>query len=166
VLRLLAPFDLRPLLADPYVTAADAAELGAELVELPDLFRRSDVVSVHAPALPETRGLVSAALLALLPDGATLINTARGALIDEYALIAQLRTGRISAVLDVTEPEPPAVDSPLWQLPNVLLTPHAAGALGTELFRLGTCAADELARFAAGEPLAFAVDPSRLAVLA
>jgi len=166
VLRLLAPFDLHPLLADPYLTAADAAELGAELVELPELFRRSDVVSVHAPALPETRGMIDATLLAMLPDGATLINTARGSLIDEGALMAHLRTGRISAILDVTEPEPPAADSPLWDLPNVLLTPHAAGAVGTELARLGATAVDELTRFAAGEPLAFPVDPARLAVMA
>ena len=166
VLRLLAPFDLHPLVADPYLTAADAAGLGAELVELPELCRRSDVVSVHAPALPATRGMIDATLLALLPDGATLINTARGCIVDEPALLAHLRTGRISAILDVTEPEPPAADSPLWDLPNVLLTPHAAGAVGTELARLGAAAVDELTRFAAGEPLAFPVDPARLAVLA
>jgi phosphoglycerate dehydrogenase-like enzyme len=166
VLRLLAPFDLHPLLADPYLTAADAAELGAELVELPELFRRSDVVSVHAPALPATRGMIDATLLAMLPDGSTLINTARGSLVDEHALVANLRTGRISAVLDVTEPELPAADSPLWDLPNVLLTPHAAGAVGTELARLGATAVDELTRFAAGEPLAHPVDPARLAVTA
>ncbi|HEX4723682.1 MAG TPA: hydroxyacid dehydrogenase [Pseudonocardiaceae bacterium] len=166
VLRLLAPFDLHVLLTDPYVTAAEAADLGAELVELPELFRRGDIVTVHAPAIPETRGLVDAALLALLADGATLINTARGAVVDQDALLAHLRTGRISAVLDVTEPEVPPADSPLWQLPNVLLTPHAAGAAGTELSRLGACAVDELGRFAAGEPLAFAVELAQLAVMA
>jgi phosphoglycerate dehydrogenase-like enzyme len=154
VLRLLTSFDLRLLLADPDVTAAEAAELGAELVDLPVLFERSDVISLHTP---ETRGLVSAVLLAAMPDGATLINTSGGALIDHEALLRHLRAGRISAVLDVTEPDLPAAGSPLWDLPNVLLTPHAAGALGTELARLGACAVDELARFAAGEPLAFAV---------
>jgi phosphoglycerate dehydrogenase-like enzyme len=164
VLRLLTSFDLRLLLADPYVTEADAAELGAAHVDLPALFQRSDVISLHTSVRPETRGLVSAALLAAMPDGATLINTSGGALIDHDALLRHLRTGRISAVLDVTEPDLPAADSPLWDLPNVLLTPHAAGALGTELARLGECAVDELARLAAGEPLAFAV--SRLALLA
>lgn len=157
VLRLLTSFDLHALLADPYVTAADAAELGAELVDLPALFERSDVISLHAPVRPDTRGLVGGALLAVMPDGATLINTSGGALIDHGALLRHLRTGRISAVLDVTEPDLPAADSPLWDLPNVLLTPHAAGALGTELARLGQCAVDEVARLAAGEPLAFGV---------
>jgi phosphoglycerate dehydrogenase-like enzyme len=161
VLRLLSSFDLRLLLADPDVTEADAAELGAERVDLPALFERSNVISLHAP---ETRGLVSAELLAAMPDGATLINTSGGAMIDHDALLRHLRTGRISAVLDVTEPDLPAADSPLWDLPNVLLTPHAAGALGTELARLGECAVDEVARLAAGEPLAFAV--SSLASLA
>jgi phosphoglycerate dehydrogenase-like enzyme len=166
VLALLAPFDLRLLLADPYVSDAEAVELGAEHVELTELCTRSDVVSVHAPSLPETRGMISAALLAALPDGATLINTSRGALVDQDALVAELATGRISAVLDVTEPEVPPADSPLWDLPTVLLTPHAAGALGTELARLGACAADEVARFATGRPLRCAVDPARLALLA
>jgi phosphoglycerate dehydrogenase-like enzyme len=155
VLRLLTSFDLHLLLADPDVTDADAAELGAERVDLPVLFKRSNVISLHAP---ETRGLVTAELLAAMPDGSTLINTSGGALIDHDALLRHLRTGRISAVLDVTEPDLPAADSPLWDLPNVLLTPHAAGALGTELARLGECAVDEVARLAAGEPLAFAVD--------
>ncbi|HYS38168.1 MAG TPA: hydroxyacid dehydrogenase [Pseudonocardiaceae bacterium] len=159
VLRLLTSFDLHLLLADPDVTDADAAELGAERVDLPVLFQRSNVISLHAP---ETRGLVSAELLAAMPDGATLINTSGGALIDHDALLRHLRTGRISAVLDVTEPDLPAADSPLWDLPNVLLTPHAAGALGTELARLGECAVDEVARLAAGEPLAFAVDSASL----
>jgi phosphoglycerate dehydrogenase-like enzyme len=166
LLRLLTAFDVHPLLTDPYVTADEAAALGAELVELPELFRRGDVVTIHAPALPETHGLVGATLLAELRDGATLINTSRGSLVDETALIAHLGRGRISAILDVTEPEVPAADSPLWDLPNVLLTPHAAGALGTELGRLGACAVDELTRFAAGQPLTYAIDPNQLAVLA
>lgn len=163
VLRLLTRYDLPVLLADPFVTTAEAAELGAELVDIADLFARSDVVSVHAPALPGTRGLVSAKLLAALPNGATLVNTSRGSLVDETALVRELTTGRISAVLDVTDPEVPPPDSPLWDLPNVLLTPHAAGAVGNELARLGGAAVDELARFGAGRPLRHAVDPVRLA---
>jgi phosphoglycerate dehydrogenase-like enzyme len=124
VVRLLAPFDLHVLLADPDMTDAGVAELGAEHVDLPVLFQRSSVISLHAPATP---GLVGAELLAAMPDGATLINTSSAAMIDHDALLRHLRTGRISAVLDVTEPDLPPADSQLWDLPNVLLTPHAAG---------------------------------------
>lgn len=166
VLRLLAPFDLPVLLADPFVTSAEAAALGAEHVELPELFARSDVVSLHAPALPETRGLVTARLLASMPNGATLINTAHGSLVDTEALVAEVLTGRISAVLDMTEPEVPPAESPLWELPNVLLTPQAAGAVGNELPRLGGCVVDELARIATGQPMRYAIDPLRLASMA
>jgi phosphoglycerate dehydrogenase-like enzyme len=123
-------------------------------VPLDDLMAAADVVTVHAPSLPSTRHLLDARRLALMRDGATLVNTARGALVDHAALIAELRTGRLSAVLDVTEPEPLPPDSPLFDLPNVVLTPHIAGALGTEVRRLGDAAVAEVARYAAGEPFA------------
>ncbi len=166
VLALLAPFDLPVLLADPFITPSEASRLGAERVEPDELFARSDVVSVHAPALPETRGLVTARLLAAMPNGATLINTSRGSLVEHDALVRELRTGRISAVLDVTEPDVPPAGSPLWDMPNVLLTPHAAGALGNELGRLGACVVDELTRFADGMPMRHTIDPVLLASLA
>ncbi|MEO3857761.1 hydroxyacid dehydrogenase [Acrocarpospora sp. B8E8] len=166
VLTLLRPFDLTVLLSDPYVDAATAKDLGATLVTLDDLFATCDIVSVHAPATEETRGLVTARLLASMPDGATLINTARGSLVDEPALLAELRTGRLSAVLDVTDPEIPPPDSPLWDLPNVVLTPHVAGALGNELHRLGESAAEEVTRALAGQLLKHPVDPTVLAITA
>ncbi|WP_218034570.1 hydroxyacid dehydrogenase [Acrocarpospora corrugata] len=164
VLALLRPFDFTVLLSDPYVEAAD--DLGATLVGLDELFAASDIVSIHAPATAETRGLVSASLLASMRDGATLINTARGSLVDERALLAELRTGRLSAVLDVTDPEIPPPGSPLWELPNLVLTPHVAGALGTELHRLGESAADEVLRALSGQPLKHPVDPAVLAITA
>jgi phosphoglycerate dehydrogenase-like enzyme len=166
VIELLAPFDLDLLVSDPYLDAAAARRLGARLVGLDELFARSDVVSLHAPAVPATRGMIGAALLAAMRTGATLINTARGSLVDQDALVEQLRTGRIKAVLDVTEPEVTPADSPLWELPNVILTPHAAGALGNELHRLGAVAVDEVARLVAGEPLRHPVDPATLAITA
>lgn len=162
VLELLGPFDLELLLADPFVTAGDAAALGAALVPLEQLLRRSDVVSLHAPSLPETRHMLDGPRLGLIRDGATLINTARGALIDEAALIAELGTGRFSAMLDVTDPDPPAADSPLFDLPNVLLTPHIAGALGTERQRFGRLVVEEVERFLADRPLAHEIDPGTL----
>ncbi|WP_246486438.1 hydroxyacid dehydrogenase [Kribbella qitaiheensis] len=123
----LRAFDLEVLISDPYLSAAEAAELGAELVDLEALFSRSDILSVHAPLLPETVGLVDERLLGLLKDGAVLINTSRGRIINAAALEQECRSGRIDAVLDVTDPEPLPPDSPLLDLPNVFLTPHLAG---------------------------------------
>jgi phosphoglycerate dehydrogenase-like enzyme len=90
-----------------------------------------------------------------MPDGATLINTARGVVVDAAALTAELRSGRLDAVLDVTDPEPLPPDDPLWELPNVVLTPHMAGAVGNELSRIGELVVDEVRRLLAGEPLAY-----------
>ncbi|WP_167414015.1 hydroxyacid dehydrogenase [Streptomyces carpinensis] len=157
VLELLRPHDLDLLLHDPYVGAAEAELLGARSVDLDELCAASDVVTVHAPELPSTRHLVDRRRLALLRDDATLVNTSRGSLIDQEALVDELLTGRLNAVLDVTEPEVLPADSPLYDLPNVLLTPHVAGSLGGELHRMAAAAADELARYAAGLPFAHPV---------
>ncbi|MFF2525351.1 hydroxyacid dehydrogenase [Streptomyces liangshanensis] len=143
----------RILLSDPYVTDEEARRLGAERVGLADLCRESGVVSVHAPLLPETTGLLDAGLLALIPDGGALINTARGALVDTEALTRECRAGRLEAYLDVTDPEPLPPGHPLLSLPNVLVTPHVAGAQGTEVRRLGQYAVEEVERWAAGQPL-------------
>ncbi|MFI6319667.1 hydroxyacid dehydrogenase [Nonomuraea sp. NPDC050556] len=158
VIELLRPFDLEVLVSDPYLQE----DLGVDRVELDELVRRSDVVSLHAPALPETRHLIDAARLALMRDGATLINTARAALVDQDALTAELVAGRLHAVLDHTEPEILPPDSPLYGLPNVLVTPHIAGSLGGELARMADCALDELARYARGLPFVFEVSPATL----
>ncbi|MFI1072830.1 hydroxyacid dehydrogenase [Streptomyces puniciscabiei] len=152
LMELLRPFDLTVLLYDPYVSPAEAAALGAELLPLEDLLRRSDIVSLHAPGIPETHHMLDRDRLALIRDGAVLINTARGALVDHEALTEELVSGRLRAVLDVTEPEPLPADSPLYRLPNVFLTPHIAGSLGNELERLGTIVVTELELLAAGRP--------------
>ncbi|WP_327359052.1 hydroxyacid dehydrogenase [Streptomyces sp. NBC_01304] len=162
VVELLKPFDVRVLMYDPTLTPADAAGLGVEQVGLDALALRSDVVSIHAPELPATRHLFDAARLSLMPDGATLINTARGSLVDTEALTKELQSGRLHAVLDHTEPEILPADSPLFTLPNVLLTPHLAGSIGGELHRLADAAIDELARYAEGLPFRHGVDPSTL----
>ena len=142
---------VRVLVSDPYLDPGEALALGVELVELDELLLRSDIVSMHAPLTEETRGLLSAERLALLRDGAALINTARGAIIDADALLAQCASGRIDAVLDVTDPEPLPPGHPLLRMPNVFVTPHVAGSSGTELKRLGTAAVDEIARYSRGE---------------
>ncbi|QOV34756.1 hydroxyacid dehydrogenase [Streptomyces ferrugineus] len=153
LLELLRPFDFTVLLHDPYVSPAEAAELGAELLSLEDLLRHSDIVSLHAPDIPETYRMLDGDRLALIRDGGVLINTSRGALIDPEALTDELVSGRLHAVLDVTEPEPLPAGSPLYHLPNVFLTPHIAGSLGNELERLGRIVVEELERVVAGMPL-------------
>lgn len=155
VIEKLQGSDVHVLLYDPYATAETAARLGAELVpDLAALATRCDILSVHAPEMPSTIGMVSAAVLAALPDGATVINTARGALFDQDALVAELRSGRLRAVLDVTEPDVLEPGHPLYTLPNAFLTPHLAGSTGNELRRLGEVALAEIERFVAGAPFA------------
>ncbi|MFJ9037145.1 hydroxyacid dehydrogenase [Streptomyces sp. NPDC102406] len=166
VIELLRPFDFEVLLHDPYVTAAEAAELGVEWVELPELFTGSDLLSIHTPLLPATRGLVSRDLLTSMRPGATLINTSRGAVVDQDALTDVVRAGRIRAVLDVTDPEVLPADHPLWDCPNALITPHLAGSQGSEWERLADTAVGEVARWAAGDGFAHPVRRERLAFLA
>lgn len=166
VAKFLRGFDFTVLLCDPFVQAGDPVLAGAELVDLETLLARSDVVSVHAPSLPTTRAMIGASQLSLMRDGTTFINTARGALVDEAALIAELQTGRIHAVIDVTDPEIPDPNSPLFSLPNVFLTPHVAGAVGMERLRLGQLAVEEVERFVAGQALEFAIEPAMLERLA
>jgi phosphoglycerate dehydrogenase-like enzyme len=166
LIELLRPFDFTLLVHDPYLGAEEASALGVEPVELDDLLERSDVVTLHAPSLPETRQMIDRRRLALLRDGAVFVNTARGALVDHEALTEELVSGRIDAVLDTTEPEILPSDSPLYELDNVFLTPHVAGALGPETQRLATLALDEIERYVAGQPLVHRVraeDWSRIA---
>ncbi|MET7939551.1 hydroxyacid dehydrogenase [Streptomyces sp. NPDC005302] len=162
LIELLRPFDLRVSLADPYVDEAGASALGVPLLPLDALLAGSDIVTVHAPQTPETRHLVGRRELALMPAGAVLVNTARGSLVDHDALVAELRSGRISAVLDVTDPEPLPADSPLLGLPNAFVTPHLAGSQGNEVARLGATVLGELERLLAGRELEFRVDESEL----
>ncbi|MDX2405052.1 hydroxyacid dehydrogenase [Streptomyces microflavus] len=166
VIELLRPFDLDVLLFDPYVDTGAAARLGAVKVGLDELCARSRVVSVHAPELPATRHMIGAAQLAAMADGTTLVNTSRGSLIDGDALLPELVSGRLNAVLDVTEPEVPPAGSPLYDLENVLLTPHVAGSLGDEIHRMGDFALDEVARYVQGLPFADPVTPDGLARMA
>lgn len=155
-------FDVDVLASDPVVDPATAESLGVRLVGLDELFATCPVVSLHAPLLPETEGLVDGELVARMGIGATLINTARGAVVDEPSVVPVLRERPdLTAILDVTWPEPPEPDSPLYTLPNVVLTPHLAGALGAERARMGELVAAELRRFVLGEPLQHAVAPDR-----
>jgi phosphoglycerate dehydrogenase-like enzyme len=162
VVRLLTPFEPRILVYDPFLPDAEADRMGVEKAELDDLLRRADVLTLHAPSLPETERMIDARRLALMKDDALIVNTARGSLFDEAALVAELSKGRFFAFLDVTDPEPPASDSPLRRLPNVVVTPHLAGCI-ENCTRMGEMAVEELRRFFAGEPPLYQVTPERLA---
>lgn len=166
VIDRLRSYDTEILLYDPYLDVSTARALGCAVVSLEDLCRRSDLVTVHAPALPETRHLLDARRLALLPDGATVLNTARGSLIDTAALTAECVSGRINAILDVTDPEPLPADHPLLSAPGVWITPHISGARGRELRRLGEYAVAEVERLVAGLPLHGLVEQSDLSRIA
>jgi phosphoglycerate dehydrogenase-like enzyme len=166
VIDLLRGYDVEVLLYDPTIDEATAAELGVELVALDDLMRRSRIVSLHAPNIPSTRHMVTADMFGLLEDGGTFINTARGALVDHDALLTECRTGRLWAILDVTDPEPLPADSEFYDLPNVTVLPHLAGTVGDELRRMGTQAVGEVLRVLAGEPLEYQVTAEQAALQA
>jgi phosphoglycerate dehydrogenase-like enzyme len=157
VAELLRPFDFEVLIHDPFLQPRDAAALGARLVPLDALMAGCDVVSLHAPVTRETRGMIDRRRLALMRDGAVLINTARGVIVDQDALIDETRSGRIDAVLDVTEPDALPPESPLYDIENVFLTPHIAGAFGSETQRMTDLILAEIERFLRGEPLLHAV---------
>lgn len=152
----LQALEMTLLVFDPYLTAGAAQAHGVERVEvLVDLFERSRVVSVHAPWIPGVNdGMIGRAELEVLPRDGVFLNTARGALVDEVALVEVLQARPdLLASLDVTWPEPPEPRSPLWDLPNVKLTGHIAGSIGTERTRLGRLVVDELERWVTGEEL-------------
>jgi phosphoglycerate dehydrogenase-like enzyme len=154
------------LVHDPYADPDAVARAGARLTSLDEVLRTVDVLSLHAPLLPETVGMIGARELALLRDGSTVVNTARGALVDTDALTRECASGRLDAILDVTEPEPLPDDSPLYDLPNVSITPHISGSLGSETLRLTDAALDELERWVKGEELTSQVTMADLGVAA
>ncbi|OLR91616.1 2-hydroxyacid dehydrogenase [Actinokineospora bangkokensis] len=123
------------------------------LAELPDLLPTADVVVLVVPNTPQTRHLADAAFLARMPDGAVLVNVARGPVVDTGALLAELTAGRLRAALDVTDPEPLPADHPLWRAPGVLITPHVAGSSGGHRARAYEVVARQVAKFLAGEKL-------------
>jgi phosphoglycerate dehydrogenase-like enzyme len=167
VLKLLSVLDTPLLVCDPYCPPAVASSYGAELVGLHELLQRSTIVSLHAPVTPETIGMLGAAEFAAMPDGALFINTARGRLIDHDALLNELQTGRINALLDVTDPiEPLPFDSPFFQLENCVVLPHMAALTVEARQRQSRMMVDETLRFLAGEPLHYWISHTRWATMA
>jgi len=163
----LADLDVEILAFDPYISEHDAAALGVKTCSLLELFARSDVISCHTPLLPETKHLLGAEHFSAMKSGATFINTARGSVVNEPAMISVLaRRADIFAVLDVTDPEPPEENSPLFTLPNVVVTPHIAGSIGSECRRMGKMMLEETIRYLSGAPLLGELYKKQLPLLA
>ncbi|NUT36444.1 MAG: 2-hydroxyacid dehydrogenase [Hamadaea sp.] len=148
--RRLEPFEVRLTHVARSARPADGVH-GVD--ELPRLLPEADVVVVLVPLTPATTGLIDKDFLAAMPDGALLVNAARGPVAVTDALVAEVASGRLFAAVDVTDPEPLPADHPLWTLPNALITPHVAGSVRGVLRRGYTLAGQQLRRFVAGEPL-------------
>jgi len=166
-IKLLKNFCIDVLVCDPTLSAEEVKEqLGAEKRELNELLAESDVISIHAPSIPSTEKMLNATNLHLIKNDAILINTARGALIDEAALVEECAKNRFTVILDVYWPEPPAEDHPLRKMDNAILFPHIAGVENNGLFRVGDYICRELNGFIQGEILENEINLTKLPVLA
>ncbi|MFW6437806.1 MAG: hydroxyacid dehydrogenase [Armatimonadota bacterium] len=166
MVKLLEPFQCEILCYDPYLTDEDAEEMSVEKVELNALFERSDHVTVHAPRLPTTEKMIGDEQLSLLRDGATLVNTSRGSVIDHDALFKHAQARRIHVCLDVTTPEPLEPDSPFRQLDNVIITPHVSGSGYYGYHLIGDMTVQALVDCFAGNPVDGAVPMHRFETIA
>jgi phosphoglycerate dehydrogenase-like enzyme len=166
VIRLLKAFGSTILVSDPLLDADEAGTLGVTQADLDTLLAGSDIVTLHAPLLPSTRNLLGARELGHLPDGALLVNSARGGLIDPLALQAELRTGRIRAALDVFPAEPLEADSEWRRMPHTINSPHSAGHTLDSHRRQGEAMVSEIDRFLRKEPLHYAVTVDQVDILA
>lgn len=167
VCKRLKHFDVNTIVYDPLATESDAEKLGVKLCGLDELFETSDVVSLHAPAIEQTRGMITGKHLLKMKHNATFINTARGMIVREDELIDVFTARKdLTAVLDVTYPEPPEKDSPLYDMENIVLTPHIAGSMGHERQRMGEYMLEELKRYLAQKPLKWEVTLDKFRIMA
>ncbi|MGJ8653859.1 MAG: hydroxyacid dehydrogenase [Opitutaceae bacterium] len=157
-LELLNAFDINRLAYSRSLTPESAKELNVTPASIEEIFKTADVISLHTPNLPATQGMIKGEHFEMMKPGATFINTARGAVVNEKEMCEVLaKRPDITAVLDVTAPEPPVPGSPVETLPNVVLTPHLAGSAGPECQRLGYTMLQEFERYLAGESLEYQV---------
>jgi Phosphoglycerate dehydrogenase and related dehydrogenases len=163
---LLKAFKCEIMVCDPKLTREECEKQGliyADSIET--LFLNSEVVSLHVPLTDDTYHIVNKRILSLLPDGALLVNTARGSVVDEAALTEELKTGRVGAVLDVFEKEPLPMDSPLYGLPNAVLLPHIAGPTTERLEGVTFFLIEDIMRFLKGEPLKYEISKEYAAAM-
>lgn len=159
--------ELKIIAYDPYVSAEDAAEMNIELCTLDEIFQYSNVISLHTPALKETEGMIAGDNFKSMKKNSAFINTARGIIVKEDEMIQVLKQrSDITAVLDVTWPEPPLPESELYNLENVILTPHISGCIGSECYRMGKYMVDELERYITGKNLKWQITKSQATIMA
>ncbi|MFI4912199.1 MAG: hydroxyacid dehydrogenase [Sedimentisphaeraceae bacterium JB056] len=164
---LLLPFNIKLLAYDPYIDEETARMLNVELCSLEEVFKCSDVVSLHTPLNEETEGMIHAEHFEMMKPYSTFINTARGAIVREEDMIDVLqKRPDITALLDVTTPEPPSHDSSLYDLENVILTPHIAGSMGEECKRMGKYMLQELMNYVNGKELRWQITKENINILA
>jgi D-3-phosphoglycerate dehydrogenase len=159
--RAAAAYNMKVIAFDPYVKPETARQMGVSLLaQMDDVFRQADVVSLHTPLTPETRGFVNGAKLRLMKPTAFLINFSRGEVVNEKALCEALKSGVIAAAaIDVYDPEPPLKDNPLFALENILLSPHSAALTQECVIRMATGAAEGIVDLLLGKRPQFVVNP-------
>lgn len=166
-IKLMGNFGVNILVYDPFLTDERAEAMGATKVDFETLLRESDILSIHAPSIPETDNMFNKDTLALMKKDAILINTARGSIVNEKDLYEHMAAGNLKyACLDVYEPEPLLPENPLRTLKNCILTPHLAGLCTNGKLRIGAHSVDEIERFLAGEKLHCEVTEAMLATIA
>ncbi len=165
LIRLLKPFNVTVLMYSRNCPDDEAEQLGIEKCGLDELLQRSSIVSLHNTLTAQTRGMIGREQLKLMHDGALLVNTARGPIVQEQALLEELQSGRIFAALDVFDTEPVPVDHPLLRLPNALCSPHIGALSGYWKSKLGETVIDDLIRMLRGEPLEGRITKEKFAIL-
>ena len=168
VIERLKPYNLNVLVFDPFLPDEEASALGVKKVSIEEAFKQGQVVSNHLANLPETVGMLKGEHFAFLPENATFINTGRGVTLEEDRMIEVLQNRPdLTAILDVTHPEPPVENSPIYTMENVILTPHIAGAVGhQEIWRLADFMIDEAIALREGYPLKYEVSMKMLETMA
>lgn len=167
VMKKLSEFDVNILVYEEYLSEEEAKEYNAKKATLEEIFSQSDVVSIHTADIPANHGLINGKLISMMKPYTTLLNSSRGVIINEPEMIDVLnKRDDIVAILDVTNPEPPREDSPLWNMDNVILTPHIAGSMVNECKRHGDFMFEEMMHYLNGEELKSAVSFERFQYMA
>lgn len=166
VIKLLEPFSCDVLVYDPYLGSEEARALGVRTVALEELFSSGDIISIHAPSTPETKGMITQKHFQSIRDDALLINTARTWVLDQDGLVNELQKGRFTAYIDVFDKEPLPADHPIRDLDNVFLSPHVSGHTTEIRQRLVEEIVKDVERFFNDEPMQLAVSYERLKIMA